>query len=335
MSFNLKAISLTTLLFATLSSSAVSAEQLSVSYCFGDRGGLIPKAFDGTHYPLSFHVDGFCQVFKPNRVIEGTRNGLRDIGIAHSSFAGRYDDHLGLLQYPDTFESAEGFINFASSDEAKSLFQEFEKQANVKFLGLAYLGSRNLLSKDTIRPSDKLQGKYIAVLPRPGVIELFREQTGRTPQKAPAHLGHRLEMIQKGVVDYVDVNSVELNEFWRGNRFIAQNLNVNFVRSSHSFDSVIFMMNSKSFDSLPGSKRDEIEPTFQRITRKLSMLALDAETELFKRMSNSPLNYWEGAISAKKKKKCGGTCPKNGACPQQFFAKKKKECCPKNGACTQ
>lgn len=90
------------------------------------------------------------------------RSGSADIGNISPTYFNAFADEIDVTSWPYVFESSDHIYKFFSSDAATPLIEKIENGAGVHFISPAYMGVRNLSTRDTpVRKPADLNGLKI------------------------------------------------------------------------------------------------------------------------------------------------------------------------------
>lgn len=97
-----------------------------------------------------------------SEILSMVRNGSADIANVSPTYFNAYADEIDVTSWPYVFESSQHIFNYFNSDVAEELVGKIESGAGVHMITPAYMGVRNLSTKETpVRTPADLSGLKI------------------------------------------------------------------------------------------------------------------------------------------------------------------------------
>lgn len=201
---------------------------------------LVNEYYDGD---VTFDLRGNSELgIEPDYVNFLTQGVAIDYAIIAPSNLARFADSLPLMDMPFVFRDLEHWNAVLSSDVLAPLEEVLLEKADLRIIGYAGGGTRNLISNKVISNLEELEGHKMRVMGAPIQAQVFEAATA-----APAAIAYSevYNAIQTGVVDGLENEAASLLQY----KFFEVAPNVTLTQHSITVRPIIF--SNKSFTKLP------------------------------------------------------------------------------------
>lgn len=203
-------------------------------------GELVNEYYDG-EVAVDIRLNSELGI-EPDYVNFLTQGVAIDFAIIAPSNLARFAPSVPLMDMPFVFRDLDHWNAVLSSDVLAPLEQDLEDKANLKVIGYAGGGTRNLISNKPISNLDELEGHKMRVMGAPIQARIFEAATA-----APAAIAYSevYNAIQTGVVDGLENESASLLQY----KFFEVAPNITLTQHSITVRPIIF--SGTSFAKLP------------------------------------------------------------------------------------
>ena len=203
-------------------------------------GELVNEYYDGD---VTFDLRGNSELgIEPDYVNFLTQGVAIDYAIIAPSNLARFAPDVPLMDMPFVFRDLDHWNAVLSSDVLAPLEEELLDKADLRVIGYAGGGVRNLISDKVIANMDDLEGHKMRVMGAPIQARVFEAVTA-----APAAIAYSevYNAIQTGVIDGLENESASLLQY----KFFEVAPNVTLTEHSITVRPIIF--SNKKFVTLP------------------------------------------------------------------------------------
>ena len=203
-------------------------------------GELVNEYYDGE---VTFDLRGNSELgIEPDYVNFLTQGVAIDYAIIAPSNLARFAPDVPLMDMPFVFRDLDHWNAVLSSDVLAPLEEELLDKADLRVIGYAGGGVRNLISDKVIANMDDLEGHKMRVMGAPIQARVFEAVTA-----APAAIAYSevYNAIQTGVIDGLENESASLLQY----KFFEVAPNVTLTEHSITVRPIIF--SNKKFVTLP------------------------------------------------------------------------------------
>ena len=203
-------------------------------------GELVNEYYDGD---VTFDLRGNSELgIEPDYVNFLTQGVAIDYAIIAPSNLARFAPDVHLMDMPFVFRDLDHWNAVLSSDVLAPLEEELLDKADLRVIGYAGGGVRNLISDKVIANLDDLEGHKMRVMGAPIQARVFEAVTA-----APAAIAYSevYNAIQTGVIDGLENESASLLQY----KFFEVAPNVTLTEHSITVRPIIF--SNKKFVTLP------------------------------------------------------------------------------------
>lgn len=190
------------------------------------------------------------QLGSERELMERANLGAIDWTVIGAGGATQFVSEFAIFENAYTFKSIKHCINVFSNREFRDeLANMLEKNSNLTILGLAYNGTRSVLSKIPFRTPEEAQGLRLRI-PDVESFRIVAEAIGATPTPLP--FGEVYMALKQGVIDAAEAypEALVLMKFPE----IAKNL----IMTEHMIQGVAFFFNKKVFYDRLSNEQQEI-----------------------------------------------------------------------------
>lgn len=201
---------------------------------------LVNENYDGE---VTFDLRGNSELgIEPDYVNFLTQGVAIDYAIIAPSNLARFAPSVPLMDMPFVFRDLDHWNAVLSSDVLQPLEEVLLEKADLRVIGYAGGGTRNLISNKVISNLDELKGHKMRVMGAPIQARVFEAATA-----APAAIAYSevYNAIQTGVVDGLENEAASLLQY----KFYEVAPNITLTQHSITVRPIIF--SNKSFSKLP------------------------------------------------------------------------------------
>jgi len=201
---------------------------------------LVDEYYDGE---ISFDLRGNSELgIEPDYVNFLTQGVAIDYAIIAPSNLARFAPSVPLMDMPFVFRDLDHWNAVLSSDVLSPLEAVLLEKADLRVIGYAGGGTRNLISNKVISNLAELEGHKMRVMGAPIQARVFEAATA-----APAAIAYSevYNAIQTGVVDGLENEAASLLQY----KFFEVAPNITLTQHSITVRPIIF--SNKSFSKLP------------------------------------------------------------------------------------
>lgn len=201
---------------------------------------LVNEYYEGD---VAFDLRGNSELgIEPDYVNFLTQGVAIDYAIIAPSNLARFAPSVPLMDMPFVFRDLEHWNAVLSSDVLSPLEDVLLEKADLRVIGYAGGGTRNLISNKMISNLDELKGHKMRVMGAPIQARVFEAATA-----APAAIAYSevYNAIQTGVVDGLENEAASLLQY----KFFEVAPNITLTQHSITVRPIIF--SNKSFSKLP------------------------------------------------------------------------------------
>jgi len=201
---------------------------------------LVNEYYDGE---VAFDLRGNSELgIEPDYVNFLTQGVAIDYAIIAPSNLARFAPSVPLMDMPFVFRDLDHWNAVLSSDVLSPLEDILLEKADLRVIGYAGGGTRNLISNKVISNLDELKGHKMRVMGAPIQARVFEAATA-----APAAIAYSevYNAIQTGVVDGLENEAASLLQY----KFFEVAPNITLTQHSITVRPIIF--SNKSFSKLP------------------------------------------------------------------------------------
>lgn len=201
---------------------------------------LVNENYDGD---IAFDLRGNSELgIEPDYVNFLTQGVAIDYAIIAPSNLARFAPSVPLMDMPFVFRDLEHWNAVLSSDVLAPLEEVLLEKADLRVIGYAGGGTRNLISNKVISNLEELEGHKMRVMGAPIQARVFEAATA-----APAAIAYSevYNAIQTGVVDGLENEAASLLQY----KFFEVAPNITLTQHSITVRPIIF--SNKSFSKLP------------------------------------------------------------------------------------
>lgn len=201
---------------------------------------LVNEYYDGD---VTFDLRGNSELgIEPDYVNFLTQGVAIDYAIIAPSNLARFAPSVPLMDMPFVFRDLDHWNAVLSSDVLSPLEEVLLDKADLRVVGYAGGGTRNLISNKVISNMDELKGHKMRVMGAPIQARVFEAATA-----APAAIAYSevYNAIQTGVVDGLENEAASLLQY----KFFEVAPNITLTQHSITVRPIIF--SNKTFSKLP------------------------------------------------------------------------------------
>ncbi len=202
---------------------------------------LVNEYYDGDD--VTFDLRGNSELgIEPDYVNFLTQGVAIDYAIIAPSNLARFADALPLMDMPFVFRDLEHWNAVLTSDVLAPLEDVLLEKADLRIIGYAGGGTRNLISNKVISNLEELEGHKMRVMGAPIQAQVFEAATA-----APSAIAYSevYNAIQTGVIDGLENEAASLLQY----KFFEVAPNVTLTQHSITVRPIVF--SNKSFAKLP------------------------------------------------------------------------------------
>jgi len=291
---------LVVLLLATLSTFAFAKTTFKLAHVYNpehpwDKGAHMAADIvkEKTGGEIEIIVFPASQLGTEEQITEAVIFGSIDMCVSGAGQIGNLFKPIYVAEMPYTFSSLQHVLRFAKSDIGQKMFDDLEKEFNVKAIGVSAWGVRHLIGNKVVRTPEDLKGFKLRV-PEQQVCVEYGRAMGSNP--TPIAYSEAYMALQQGVVDGLEnsLSAFQNMKFYE----VAKNISL----TAHVTNCCFYLMNGDKFNGLTKENQEIILDAFNQASEYIVELLEEDDKNLVQFFEDNGCTVVEPDIEAFKEK---------------------------------